>query len=407
MQFTRLWPALVVVAGLTACSERPSAPTPPDESPPGAADPVIVQGGRIGQARLERLARRTARALRNPSFRADLKSALDRSTYREGKVHFQRYLKENGGRGLRELAASDGEPEADVDGDATRSGTLEMYFPVPAHRAAWTGGENLLVATAERDGEAPVAYDLAGRRMVLSPDTPPSTPVLAVEPAEQDFGAGGEVAAATSNGDGCGGTGGGYVTPPTPGLYMSRIEFVGSFESWLKGDPEYEIHIMGPAAKGDDANLASFQCIGEHATNPYAWDSDEKLWTGSQLLFSKTQIDAMAVAHKGVPFTIMAYEDDDTACQIKTDSDRASMLFKAVSTAVGQWKSANGINGKLEAAPSLFRLLSALYSFFTTADDIIGVAVSDSVTGRYRSGTNWTVLNDRAGASAWVKLEMK
>ena len=74
---------------------------------------------------------------------------------------------------------------------------------------------------------------------------------------------------------------------------------------------------------------------------------------------------------------------------------------------MGQWKSANGINGKLEAAPSLFRLLAALYSFFTTADDIIGVAVSDSVTGRYRSGTNWTVLNDKAGASAWFKLEMK
>ena len=62
-----------------------------------------------------------------------------------------------------------------------------MYFPVPAHRAAWTGDENVLVATAERDGDAPVAYDLAGRRIVLSPDTPPSTPVLAVEPAELDF----------------------------------------------------------------------------------------------------------------------------------------------------------------------------------------------------------------------------
>ena len=213
--------------------------------------------------------------------------------------------------------------------DASRSGTLEMYFPVPGHRAAWTGDENVLVATAERDGEAPVAYDLAGRRIVLSPDTPPSTPVLAVEPAELDFDAPPSVAKAMCTEETCGGGGGGYVVPPTPGLYMTRAEFVESFESWLKGDPEYEIHIMGPAAKGDNTNLVSFQCIGEHATGEYSWDTNQKTWTGNQLLFSKAQIDAMDVAHKGVPFTIMAYEDDDGACQIRTDADRASKLFTA------------------------------------------------------------------------------
>ena len=170
------------------------------------------------------------------------------------------------------LAAGDGEAEADVDGDATRAGTLEMYFPVAAHRAAWTGDENVLVATAERDGDAPVAYDLAGRRIVLSPDAPPSTPVLAVEPAELDFDAPRDVVAAKCTEETCGGGGGGYVLPPTPGLYMTKAEFVESFESWLKGDPEYEIHIMGPAAKGDNTNLVSFQCIGEHAPSPYSWD---------------------------------------------------------------------------------------------------------------------------------------
>ena len=405
MQFTRLWPALVVVAGLTACSDTPPVPTAPEASPPSTDAPGAIQVS-VAQARRERLARRTARALRDPSFRADVKAALGRSSYHEGKVHFQRYLKENGGRGLRELAATDGESEAEVDGDASRSGALEMYFPVVAHRAAWSGDANILVATAERDGDAPVAYDLAGRRILLSPDTPPSTPVLAVEPAELDFDAP-SVAAAMCTEETCGGGGGGYVVPPTPGLYMSRVEFTGSFESWLKGDPEYEVHIMGPAAKGDNTNLMSFQCIGEHAASPYAWDTNEKLWNGSQLLFSKAQIDAMALAHKGVPFTIMAYEDDDAACQIKTDSDRASKLFTAIGTVVGEWKSAKGVNGKLEAAPSLFKLLSALYSLITTADDIIGVAVSDSVTGRYRTGTNWTVLNDKIGANGWVKLEMK
>jgi hypothetical protein len=405
MQFNRLWPALLIAAGLAACSERPSTPTAPDE-PPVNVDPADVQGGRVGQARLERLARRTARALRNPSFRADLKAALDRSTYREGKVHFQRYLKANGGRGLRELAAGDGEAEADVDGDAGRAGPLEMYFPVESHRQAWTGDENILVATAERDGEAPVAYDLAGRRIILSPDTPPSTPVLAVEPAELDFDAP-QVAAAKCNEDACGGTGAGYVTPPTPGLYMTRAEYVDSFEGWLKGNPEYEIHIMGPSAKGDNTNLVSFQCIGEHASGEYAWDTNQRTWNGAQLLFSKAQIDAMAIAHQNVPFTIMAYEDDDAACQIRTDADRASKLFAAIGTLVKDYKSAKGVDGKLEAAPSLFKLLAAIYSFFTSADDIIGLVVADAVSGRYHAGTNWTALNDKITANAWFMLEMK
>jgi len=406
MQFHRLWPALLVAAGLAACSDRPATPTAPEETAT-ATDPPAASAGEVNQARLERLARRTARALRDPSFRADVKAALDRSIHREGKVHFQRYLEEHGGRGLRVLASADGETEADVQADANRSGTLEMYFPVPGHRAAWAGDENVLVATAERDGDAPVAYDLAGRRIVLSPETPPATPVLAVEPAELDFDAPLSVAKAMCTEETCGGGGGGYVVPPTPGLYLTRAEFIESFESWLKGDPEYEVHIMGPAAKGDNTNLVSFQCIGEHAIGEYSWDTNEKTWSGSQLLFSKAQIDAMNVAHKGVPFTIMAYEDDDTACQIKTDADRANKLFTALGTLIGQWKSAKGTEGKIEAAPSLFKLLAAFYSFLTTADDIIGVVVSDAVTGRFHTGTNWTALNDKTSSNAWFKLEMK
>src|SRR4029450_5101796 len=105
-----------------------------------------------------------------------------------------------------------------------------------------------------------------------------------------------ELAAAMCTEETCGGGGVGYVAPPTPGRYMTRIEFAGSFESWLKGNPEYEVHIMGPAAKGDNTNLVSFQCIGEHAGSPYSWDTNEKTWTGSQLLFSQAQIYTSTVA---------------------------------------------------------------------------------------------------------------
>ena len=65
------------------------------------------------------------------------------------------------------------------------------------------------------------------------------------------------------------------------------------------------------------------------------------------------------------------------------------------------------LDGKLEAAPSLFKLLAAFYSFLTTADDIIGMVVADSVSGRLHPGTNWTALSDKTVSTAWFKLEMK
>jgi hypothetical protein len=411
MRSTRLWPALVISAGLAACSDR-QAPTQPtlEPDPPAA----LVEPGRERSQQLERLARRFARALGDPAFRAEVKQALDASPYPEGKVYFQRALARDGDRGYQVLARASGEALADVTGDANAVGTLELYLPVPAHRTAWSGDEQVLVATAERDGEAPVAFDLKGRRQVLDARTPPAMPVLAVVPAELDFDAP-RLKSATCYDESCGGGTGGYVTAPTPGLYLTRAEFTETFESWLKGSPEYEIHIMGPSSPSDTKVIASYQCIGEHAGGAYAWDMNSKSWAGSQLLFSNTQMDAFAATYGGKPFSIMAYEDDDGACRIRTDSDRAQKLFAAIGPAVSQWTAAIGKKDDLlanaprivKAAQAAYSVLTAIYSFLTSADDIIGVAVEDAATGRYRSGTNWTVLNDKVSSSGWFRLETK
>ena len=100
------------------------------------------------------------------------------------------------------VARLSAESESAIQADAAAAIPLEIYFPVPGHRAAWTGGADILVASAREDHEAPVAYDVKGRRQVLSPDAPPSTPVLAIVPVETDFGPEGPVAFA--------------VTPPPP-----------------------------------------------------------------------------------------------------------------------------------------------------------------------------------------------
>ena len=66
---------------------------------------------------------------------------------------------------------------------------------------------------------------------------------------------------------------------------MSQAWIPGDFEGWLKGDPEYEVHVMGQLGTSD--SLTDYQCAGEHAGDPYAYDQNGTVWNGSVLLFSQ------------------------------------------------------------------------------------------------------------------------
>src|SRR5438045_8213041 len=122
--------ALLVTA---ACGERGTLTQPPEG---GGAGPAPSTGKAADErATRERLARRFARAMADPGFRAYVKSELDGSTTREHKVQFQRFLAEGNRRALREMARVNGEPEAGIDTDARQAIQLELYLPVPAHRA--------------------------------------------------------------------------------------------------------------------------------------------------------------------------------------------------------------------------------------------------------------------------------
>jgi hypothetical protein len=50
---------------------------------------------------------------------------------------------------------------------------------------------------------------------------------------------------------------------------MTYFNVNKDFEGWLKGSPEYEIHIMGQSGASD--SLTSYQCAGEHAGGAYAF----------------------------------------------------------------------------------------------------------------------------------------
>lgn len=399
---------LVIVAGLllvSACNDR----TP--VNPPITGGAAAVATGR----RPEGLARAIAKALKNPAFRAYLKAQLDASPYAEHKLSFETFLGANNGRALRQIAAENALTKEDVTAQAKAAMALEVYFPVAAHRAAWNGDEHVLVATALTDADPPIAFDPSGRRRVLDPKTPPSTPVLALVPVETDFSRRPERMECLDcdAGGGGGGSDGGEVpkpqpsTPP-PGLYMTKAHFTQDFEGWLKGSPEFEIQILGQRGQSD--SLTSYQCAGEHAGGPYTFDQNSTDWSGRVLLFSQTQFQQYNAAHPGQNIRVFVVEDDDTACSIRTDPNRFERLIYAVDSAYLRLTAGNDSSTALRRyygfAKAGYKVWQALASWIKSNDELVGNAVEDRVVNAFYPGFNWFVKGDYNVTNGWINLVM-
>ena len=399
--------ALLLVA--LACSEHPPATAPsapdlkvtPPPSPPAAS----------ARSDAEQLARSMALALGDRAFRAHVKAQLDRSPFREHKLPFQRFLAQDGGRGMAALAKSAGLATVDVTREANRVMPLEMYLPVPEHRRAWKGGDDILVATAIADHDAPVAFDVRGSRRLLDPERPPATPVLAVVPVETDFSVAPNICLLTLACGGGGGGGGGGITPPppSPGLYMTKSHFVDDFEGWLKGSPEFEVHILGQ--KGQTDSLTDYQCAGEKQPTPYYFDQNELDWSGNVMLFNKVQLDAYNAAHPGQNIRVFVVEDDDTACEIKADKNLLNDAIKAIDgayKAITAGNDSSTFGTKVYKRASAFqKVWAAIASLINTNDEIVGNAVEDVVVGISYPGYNWIVKGPNNVTNGWINLQMK
>ena len=394
--------AVAVLVLIAACSDR--TVTPPDETP--------ITASAVNANRPEALARMFAKGLKNAAFRAYLKAQLNASLSREHELQFETFLAANDGRALREIAGENSTTKDALGSQARAAIALEVYFPVPAHRAAWTGDEQVLVATAMTDDDPPIAFDPEGRRQVLDPKTPPATPVLAIVPVETDFSV--RPARVLECIVDCDGSGGGPIggvvppPPPAPGLYMTKSHFVQDFEGWLKGSPEFEVHILGQ--KGATDSLFDYQCAGEHAGGPYTFDQNDLDWSGNVLLFSKTQLDQYNAAHPSQNLRVFIVEDDDTACQIKTDVGRAERIFQVVDSTyrllTGGNDSSNALVRAYKYATAAKSLWQAVASFFKSNDDLVGNAVEDSIVGSFYPGYNWFVKGDNNITNGWITLVM-
>ena len=394
--------ALALAVGALACSDRPpgTAPGGPEERR------VFAPAGSP-----ELLARSLALALGDPAFRAHVKGELDRSPFREHKLPFQRFLAAGpgGGIALATMARRSGVGMADLAREADGAMPLEMYLPVPEHRRTWTGDANVLVATAVADHDVPVAFDVRGDRRLLDPERPPSTPVIAVVPVETDFSAAPTII-------GCLSCGGFFPwpplpppPPPVPGLYLTQAHFVDDFEGWLKGSPEFEVHILGQKAQTD--SLTDYQCAGEKQPAPYYFDQNSLDWSGSVLLFSKAQLDAYNAAHPGQNIRVFVVEDDDTACQIKADRNLLNDAIKAIDGAYKAITAGNDSSSwtlkTFKRASAFQKLWAAVASLINTNDELVGNAVEDVVVGASYPGYNWIVKGQNNVTNGWITLTMK
>ncbi len=389
--------ALVLLMGALACSDRP-----PGTAPDAAGGPNVLSTA----TNPELLARSLALALGDPAFRAHVKGELDRSPFREHKLSFQRFLAAGRGHALAAMAQRTGVATADLGRAADGAIPLEMYLPVPEHRRIWKGDANVLVATALADHDPPVAFDVRGNRLVLDPERPPATPVIAVVPVETDFS---PSPAQLGECLWCGIFPPPSPQPPAPGLYLTKAHFVDDFEGWLKGGPEFEVHILGQ--KGQTDSLTDYQCAGEKQPAPYYFDQNALDWSGSVMLFSKVQLDAYNAAHPGQNIRVFVVEDDDTACQIKADRNLLNDAIKAVD---GAYKAITAGNDSSSSAQKTFKrasafqkLWAALGSLINTNDELVGNAVEDVVVGISHPGYNWIVKGQNNATNGWITLGMK
>jgi hypothetical protein len=392
MSRTRL--ALAATLVLAACSDRTSPDVPGDPANLSRETPAAAREG---------LARRIALAMNDDGFRARLKQELDHSPVRESKLHFQRYLSSSHARATSDIARVTGESNSAVTADARRAPELELYLPVPAHRAAWSGDQRILVATAGDERLPPVAFSPTGERLVLSPHRPPDTPVLALVPVETDFDA--VPGTARFLGDG-----GGAGPPPPVGLYMTNSHLVDKFESWVKGAPEIEVHVLGQAGSSD--SLTTYSCAGGAAGGYFHFDQNELDWSGNVLLINQNQLNSYKAAHPKQSFRVFFVEDDDAPCQIKTDPARFSRLVKAVEAAYpklagGRDSTTSTLQKLWKRAHAIQQILKALASLIKTDDELIGNAVESTVVGESHPNSNWIIKGDNNRTNGWVRLVMK
>jgi hypothetical protein len=307
--------ALVIAAG--SCRDSDVGPTSPPERPRDEEGLVSRAGIQVSRSRMNELlaqiTREVAIALADAEVRGKVYAGLQASPYREHKLDFNTYLRDEATPLLRAMAAArvaalspaparvPTAAEARIAVLATLDSIMELefYMPVAEHWTAWRGDSRLLVAGALDDHDVPIGFDLTGRPVPLRQDQPPAIPTLVVVRNETDFSSPSALANAPEVPR--------ATTVEAPGVYMtnSRIYNPGQYEGWTAGAPEFEIHAF---VQSNSGSFIDTECAGAEQNAPLKYDQNGEYWNGRVLVILETGIGT----HQA---EFQVWEDDTGACK--------------------------------------------------------------------------------------------
>ena len=128
------------------------------------------------------------------------------------------------------------------------------------------------------------------------------------------------------------------------------------------------------------------------------------------MLFSQAQLDAYKADHPTQALRILVLEDDDEPCAIKTDSSRFAKMVSLIVANYGQLTGGKDTLISIKTfkkAQTLLAILKSIWSFLTTQDDLVGIAIEDAVAGEYFPGANWIVKGENTISQGAIRLEMR
>jgi hypothetical protein len=433
-QFAAVLCTTLLLFGCSDAEKATISPVAPPLSAEAAEAAAAEAAEKAERQALQELTRTVALALQDPGLRHRVKADMRESRFtHEHKLHFSSYLHgQSGGILLAKMAKESGKSRDEVLSLLDQVRPLEFYMPVKAHRESWRGGDGLLVGSLLEDHEEPVVYTLKGEPVRVGAEEEPALPALGLVPVEADFrrpldgryhnrnDRGGE-AIGTLSSDiqecqilqakryegsvSCGGGGGGYTgggtatidpwTSRATGLYVTSLNIDRDYEGAFKGDPEFEIHLQAPV--GNPSVAEDIRCAGNFAPDyrsRFDYDNNGTNYSGAILVAdSAEQARFRATYGTAVGMNIIFWEDDDTACAIKANEDRFRNMMNTIAQNYDNvFAAIQDLNVKtlVKALPGLRNIISAVASWITSNDDVVGSAVEMSCSRDY-TAFNYTI----------------
>lgn len=386
---------LLALAVLQACSDEIVQPdSTPDSEPEFSIETssgVSVSRSQMDE-QLTRLARSLAVALgEDPALRSRIRDAIAASPYAEGKLEFSALVDDESFGLSSAMDAEPGRTAAALDSIID----LELYLPVPEHRS-WRGDDRLLVASLLSDNfGSPSAFDLTGVEVPVG-DQPPTTPTLALVPAETDFSRA-PTASRNALSEPARMSGGG-------GIYMTSSYLTDTHEHWLNGSPEIAVHVPVYDQAGDSAVWSSCAGDGLPSASDHYFDQNDNSWSGNVMIASQSVVE-------DEQYEVHVWEDDWDRCDgvnHLVPNQENEFLDQVFAYGKAAWEIEETYSGSDDWIDKLIDALEVIYELLpeVTNDDFVGVAkaLSANCYDAPDGSVKYTLFDEDGNYKGWVRL---